>query len=175
MQNKIKNMSSYNLKKQKNRLIIKKILEDILNQKIIKIDFLGLRSLKQIPEYNFNLSKVEVMLENNTKHDVYLKNINKNKTQETIFCYWYFCEENYGVKANKKGKYYAKKAMITEYRNQYDRKKYNIKFLGKQYKMHKSSNLYFINMQKYIYEFYGKEIVLKNKPIADEILFIGIV
>lgn len=177
MQDKIKNISSYNLKKQESRLIINKILEDILKQKIRKLNFLGLKSLKQIPEYNFNLSKIEVIIENNRKYDVYLKNINKSKIQETIFCYWYFCEENYKIKTNKKEKYYAKKATITEYKNQYDRKKYNIKFLGKQYKIHKSSNLYFINIKKYIGNFLGKEkdIILKNKQIEDKILFIGIV
>lgn len=175
MQNNKKNI----LRSKKNTLAIKNILQNTLNCKIKEIKFKGIERLKKISEYNFKLMKVEVVLETNIKREIYLKIINKEKVQETIFCYWYFCEEKNLTNKVKNGKYYNKKATITEYKSKYYnyKKKFNIKFLNKNYKICKSSNIYFLDLDKYILRFNEnkKGRFWDNFNIEKKMIFIGII
>lgn len=64
--------------------IIKKLIEESVQQKIQKINY---TSIEEALEYSFSLLKVNVSLENNENLNIYLNFIEKDKIKESIFCY----------------------------------------------------------------------------------------
>lgn len=159
-----------------NNITIKHILEEIFNKKIYDIEFSGIEELNKIPEYQFKLVKINVLLENKRKYNVFLKFISKYKMNETIFCYWYFCEEKYKENKCKQKKYYNKKANIIEYKNTYCGKMVDIQLLNREKKIWKNSETHFIELEKYIQnKCKRKQTTSKSINKSEEILFIGII
>ena len=138
---------------QNNYAKIKEILENLFNEQIRKMEKPKLQKLEQIPEYKFKLIKISITLKSNKKFDVFLKLTNGNKINETIFCYWYFCEEKYKFNINdKKGK--AEEEI-----------------LNKNNKICKNSNVYFLEL-KNSKKKKAKSIKMQKK---ENILFIGVI
>ena len=159
---------------QNNYAKIKEILENLFNEQIRKMEKPKLQKLEQIPEYKFKLIKISITLKSNKKFDVFLKLTNENKINETIFCYWYFCEEKYKFNINENSKY-NKKANIKwnqNFNNLNDSKgKAEVEILNKNNKICKNSNVYFLELKNSKKE-KAKSIKMQKK---ENILFIGVI
>lgn len=70
----------------------KEIFKDVLNQvvdlKIKEIKYDKNLQLSNASEYEFELVKCKIVLEENKEVEMYLKMIKNNKIKESIFCYW---------------------------------------------------------------------------------------
>lgn len=84
-----------------NSQTIKVLMERLLGINIKDIIIYGISEYKKIPEYNFKLIKIKVLLANHIEYDAYLKVTNRYKIDETIFCYYSFCEEKCKNKSTK--------------------------------------------------------------------------
>lgn len=83
-----------------NHLSLKKILCCIFEKEIIRIKYLRTLYLKHVPEYNFSMLKFNIVFKDYSNCNIYIRMINKEKIDENLFCYWLFCENNFGMKAN---------------------------------------------------------------------------
>ena len=72
----------------KDNQMIKQILDDVLHLGIKEIKYIKNLQLNNISEYEFELVKLNVILESNEEVEMYLKMIKKTKIKESIFCYW---------------------------------------------------------------------------------------
>ncbi len=152
-----------------NKLSLNKILNSIFSQRILRITYLGINNLKKMPEYNFSLLKFNIVLEDYSNYSVFIKLINSHQVKESLFCYWFFCEENYSLNT----KFYAPKANIINYRHKYYEKKFEVQLLYKNNKIWKSSFVDIINLEQYI----KKNLSNKNINNLDEVnkfLFIAV-
>ena len=152
-----------------NKLSLNKILNSIFSQRILRITYLGINNLKKMPEYNFSLLKFNIVLEDYSNYSVFIKLINSHQVKESLFCYWFFCEENYSLNT----KFYAPKANIINYRHKYYEKKFEVQLLYKNNKIWKSSFVDIINLKQYI----NKNLSNKNINNLDEVnkfLFIAV-
>ena len=159
----------------KNNNLIKKILEETINDKICSIKYIGLEKLQQIPEYEFDLVYLKIKLFNNKQYDIFIKLIDTNKITETIFCYWYFCNEKYKFdKFNKNRKYYKNtKTNIIEYKKQEYKRKLDIQWLNSKNKVCRSSTIHFVELNKYVSD---DGVINKDiNSIKNLDLFIGII
>lgn len=158
-------------------IFIKKLLEEIFKEKINYIEYVGLEKLEKIPEYEFELVCLKVNLIDNRHYDIFIKLIDPNKITETIFCYWYFCDEKYRIdKFNKNMVHYKnKKANIIEYKKHDCEKKLNIQLLNSRNKIWKKSDVHFIEIKKYLSNIKKDESLCENFAVKNDILFIGIV
>ena len=68
-------------------MYLKELLNEILNINIEDLKIDGIEKYNNVLEYNFQLLKIEVMLKNKTKMQMFLKIIKKGKVKESIFCY----------------------------------------------------------------------------------------
>lgn len=68
--------------------IIKEILNNILHLGIKEIKYDKNIQLSNISEYEFELVKTKIILEENEEVEMYLKMIKNSKIKESIFCYW---------------------------------------------------------------------------------------
>lgn len=75
-----------NLSDSKDNLI--DLLEKILNNSVLDIEFEGTERFENIIEYEFSLLKVNVVYKDGKKDEIYLKMIKSGKIKESIFCYW---------------------------------------------------------------------------------------
>lgn len=64
------------------------LLKEVTKLDIKDFEFTNLKNMETLEEYKFSMLKLEVILKNKTKHDVYIKLIRKDKIKESIFCYW---------------------------------------------------------------------------------------
>ena len=82
----------------------KEIFKDVLNQELN----LGIKDIKydknlqlsNASEYEFELVKCRIVLEENKEVEMYLKMIKNNKIKESIFCYWCTIYEEELFKSN---------------------------------------------------------------------------
>ena len=68
--------------------ILKQILNDILKLNIKEIKYNKNIQLSNISEYEFELVKVDAILESGEDVEMYLKMIKNTRIKESIFCYW---------------------------------------------------------------------------------------
>lgn len=159
-----------------NNISLKNLLEEIINKKIYDIEYIGLEELNQIPEYKFELLKLNIFAQNDKKYNVFLKLINKYKINETIFCYWYFCEKKYCIDNSNLNRYCNKKANIIKYKNVLYKKKFNIQLLNKNNKIWRNTDIHLIELEKYIQnKCRQKQVNSRTISNLDEILFVGII
>ena len=82
--------------------ILKQILNDILKLNIKEIKYNKNIQLSNISEYEFELVKVNAILESGEDVDMYLKMIKNTRIKESIFCYWCSIYEEELMKAKEK-------------------------------------------------------------------------
>ena len=83
------------------KVIMKKILNDILDLRIKQIEYDTNLQLSNISEYEFELVKVKAILETDDEVEMYLKMIKNTKIKESIFCYWCSIYEEELMKAKE--------------------------------------------------------------------------
>ena len=64
------------------------LLKEITKLDIKDYEFKKLKNMETIEEYAFSMLKLEVILNDKTKQDIYIKLIRKDRIKESIFCYW---------------------------------------------------------------------------------------
>ena len=82
--------------------ILKQILNDILKLNIKEIKYNKNIQLSNISEYEFELVKVNAILESGEDVEMYLKMIKNTRIKESIFCYWCSIYEEELMKAKEK-------------------------------------------------------------------------
>lgn len=122
-----------------------------------------------MPEYNFNILKFNIVLEDFSNYTIFIKIINPSQIKESLFCYWIFCDENYKLDT----KFYVPKANIVNYNPKKYEKKYEMRLFKRNKKVWKSSFVDIINLKKYC-KSKLKNIENKNISEVDEFLFIAI-
>ena len=160
-----------------NKLKITDVFNNLFSKKIYKYRYLGICKLKKMPEYNFKLSIFNVMLEDYTNYTVFIKRISKQQIEETLFCYWLFCEKNY----NTKGNFYLQKARLKSEKviqnNDYIQK-YILNLLSKNNKIWKASNIYIVDLKKMnsgnFFDIEEKR-KMKSDINTNDYLFVGII
>ena len=68
--------------------IFKNVLNQVVNLKIKEIEYDKNLQLSNASEYEFELVKGKIILEDDKEVEMYLKIIKNNKIKESIFCYW---------------------------------------------------------------------------------------
>ena len=81
--------------------ILKQILNDILKLNIKEIKYNKNIQLSNISEYEFELVKVNAILESGEDVEMYLKMIKNTRIKESIFCYWCSIYEEELMKAKE--------------------------------------------------------------------------
>jgi hypothetical protein len=64
------------------------LLKEITKLDIKDFEYTNLKNMETLEEYKFSMLKLEVILKDKTKLDLYIKLIRKDKIKESIFCYW---------------------------------------------------------------------------------------
>lgn len=98
------------------KIIIKKILDDVLKLGIKEIKYDKNIQLSNISEYEFELIKVKAILESNEEVEMYLKMIKNTRIKESIFCYWcsIYEEELMKAKELEEADIFINKVLISE-------------------------------------------------------------
>lgn len=81
--------------------IFKKVLNQVVNLKIKEIEYDKNLQLSNASEYEFELIKGKIILEDDKEVEMYLKIIKNNKIKESIFCYWCTIYEEELFKSNE--------------------------------------------------------------------------
>ena len=81
--------------------ILKQIFNDILKLNIKEIKYNKNIQLSNISEYEFELVKVNAILESGEDVEMYLKMIKNTRIKESIFCYWCSIYEEELIKAKE--------------------------------------------------------------------------
>ena len=81
--------------------ILKQIFNDILKLNIKEIKYNKNIQLSNISEYEFELVKVNAILESGEDVEMYLKMIKNTRIKESIFCYWCSIYEEELLKAKE--------------------------------------------------------------------------
>lgn len=68
--------------------VLKKVLNQELDLGIKEIKYDKNLQLSNAAEYEFELVKCKIILDDNKEVEMYLKMIKNNKIKESIFCYW---------------------------------------------------------------------------------------
>ena len=69
------------------KVILKDILNNVLDLGLKEIKYDRNLQLSNISEYEFELVKIKAILESNEEVEMYLKMIKNSKIKESIFCY----------------------------------------------------------------------------------------
>ena len=150
-----------------NKLSLRRILNNLFNYKIKNIKYLGSNLLNKMPEYNFKLLKFNVVLNDYSNYTIYIKLIDECKIQESLFCYWFFCDENHSFNT----RFSVPRANIINYKSQKYEKRYELQFINRDKKIWKCSFVDIINLNEYAKE----KISLRYKKEIKKYLFIGII
>lgn len=81
--------------------IFKNVLNQVINLKIKEIEYDKNLQLSNASEYEFELVKGKIILEDDKEVEMYLKIIKNNKIKESIFCYWCTIYEEELFKSNE--------------------------------------------------------------------------
>lgn len=146
-----------------NNLSLNKILNGLFKKRIKRMTYLGVYELKQMPEYRFKLLKFNVILEDYNNYTVFVKLIDKYRVKESLFCYWFFCEQNYSINT----KFFAPKTSVLNEKNKSYEIKYEFQLLKKNNKIWKSSFVDIINLNQY-------SIEINNINGIKKCLFVGV-
>lgn len=96
-----------------------------MHLKIREIKYEGNIQLTNISEYEFELVKVNVILETNEEMEIYLKMIKNSRIKESIFCYWcaIYEEELFKAKEIENMDTFVNKVLISELnQNEYQKR-----------------------------------------------------
>ena len=98
------------------KILLKQIFTDILKLEIKEINYNKNIHLKNISEYEFELVKINAILENNEEVEMYLKMIKNTRIKESIFCYWcsIYDEELMNVNESEEFEICINKVLISE-------------------------------------------------------------
>lgn len=129
---------------QRKHISLKKILEGSFEKSKIKIRYLGDMILNEVPEYDFHLLKFNVLFEDYSNINLYIRLIDKNKIDENLFCYWLFCEKYLPTKTSTE----MKTSIINCDSKKYE-SKYKLQFINGNKKLNKFSIVNIINLNKY--------------------------
>lgn len=99
---------------EKDRNILKEILQQILHLQITDIKFEKNLELNDISEYEFELIKIRANLENNENVEIYLKMVKRSRIKESIFCYWCTIYEEESNKLDGESGIILNKVLISE-------------------------------------------------------------
>ena len=158
---------------------MKEILNQLLELDIKKIKYDKNLILPNTSEYEFELVKSKITLEDNEEIEMYLKMIKNNRIKESIFCYWCSIYEEEMLKSNNKESA-INKVLITEL----DKTKYKKSLFltienNKAHILESGSEVNFIEINKYIEEEKNKQNELEKlekyfDKEDDYVLMIGI-
>lgn len=150
-----------------NNISLHKLLNNILNDEIKKITYLGNYNMQKMPEYRFNLLKFNVVLQDFSNCSIFIRIINKNKIEENLFCYWLFCEEYFKVSTQL----YVPKADVINVKSKHYEKRYKYQLLGKNNKISKSSFIDIVDINNYL----KANLSIYNGKNINEYLFIAVI
>lgn len=158
-----------NLENSKNR--VKKLLESILKNSILDIEFEGTEHFDSIIEYDFSLLKANIIYSNGKKDEIYLKMIKGGKIKESIFCYWSLLYEEFLKKNQSNIENVVQKAIITQITS--DESTSNL-LLTLNAKLNYCAEINLVELKSFLiknnnYERWLESLEIKN----DDILFIG--
>ena len=145
---------------------IKKIMEIIFKKEIIEINIEGIEHFESIIEYNFSLTKVNIVYENNQKDELYLRIIKGGKIKESIFCYWSYLYEEYIKNKKVKNENSIQKAIITQIESP---KNISSLLLTIDSKLNYCAEISLVELKKY----FEKERWVGGLEINNNILFIA--
>lgn len=83
------------------RVMLKEILNDVIDLGLKEIKYNQNIQLSNISEYEFELVKVKAILETDEEIEMYLKMIKNTRIKESIFCYWCSIYEEELMKAKE--------------------------------------------------------------------------
>lgn len=156
------------------------LLRKILHLQIEKIKVEKKLQLKNITEYEFEVIKTKIKLEDGKEFEMYLKPIKNSRIKESIFCYWclIYEEELLDKKINTEGEMALNKVLISELTK---KKYYQSVFLeienNKGNILETGTEVNFIDILKYIKEQKNEECKeLENyfEELGDYVLLAGI-
>lgn len=154
----------------KNKLsieIIKPLLEKILKKEIIEIKIEGIELFESIIEYDFSLTKANIVYKDNTKDELYFRIIKGGKIKESIFCFWSFLYEEYNKVRKQNKDNTIQKTIISQLESE---KNTSNLLLTIDSNLNYKAEIYLVGLKKYL----KKERWLAEKNIDNnDILFIG--
>ena len=130
----------------KYNLSLREVLSNQFSRKISRITYLGNCKIDAIPEYKYVILKFNIVLDNYSNYTVFIKIINAYNIEESLFCYWLFCEKNYNLRTQ----YYTPKANIVNYKQNCTDQKFEMQLFGKDNKIWKTSIISVTNLNNYI-------------------------
>lgn len=161
-----------NIENNKKRFI--KFLSDILNIKIIELDFVEFLKFDYVSEYGFILYKFKIQNEKKDEIEIYLNFINNNRIKQSIFCYWCQIYEEELEKNNSDitmNKVLIKEDEINEFKRSIFLEMENNNTEILKY----GTQIYLVNLLKYLKKFQLENIeYFPNSLNEDDILLIGI-
>lgn len=83
------------------KVILKEVLNNVLNLGLKEIKYDQNLQLSNISEYEFELIKVKAILETDEEVEMYLKMVKSTRVKESIFCYWCSIYEEELMKAKE--------------------------------------------------------------------------
>lgn len=152
-----------------NNLSLNKLMNNIFNKKIKKMTYLGNNILNKMPEYKFSLLKFNIVLEDYRNYYVFIRLINRYQIKESLFCYWFFCDEYFCLNT----KFSKSKANIINYNAKFYERRYELNLFGKNNKISKNSLIDVINLKQYS-KVNIKNISKETLEHMDKFLFIAI-
>ena len=160
---------------------MKDLLNEIINTTIEKISFQDVLKLSNMSEYEFNVIKTKIFLENKTENEVYFKIVKNSRIKESIFCYWSLIYEEELCKKSleKKEELFLSKVIISELTR---KNFYQSVFLkiekNKLDLIENGTEIHFIDVCKYIKENRKiqkyKKILECFNELEDYVLLVGI-
>ena len=159
--------------------IIKEILNNILHLGIKEIKYDKNIQLSNISEYEFELVKTKIILEENEEVEMYLKMIKNSKIKESIFCYWCTIYEEELFKA-KEIENMVNKVLISELnKTKYQKRVFLTIENNKTQILETGSEVNFIEIANYIEEMKNEKNQFKKmykyfEQGDDDVLLVGI-
>lgn len=166
------------------------LLKELTKLTITDFQFESLKNMGDLSGYDFSIIKLTVFLENvnsednkETKTDVYIKMIRKDKIKESIFCYWSLLyEEKFKDYEESEFTSVVSKVRITE--TESEKYKHSVLLEIKENKwgiLEYGSNIHLVKLAQYLNDktITKPELLTKWKKYIEEdnqdVLFIGIV
>jgi hypothetical protein len=155
----------------KNKEIVKKLLEDVLKVSILDLEFKGREYFNSITDYDFSLIKLRIIYADQKEDEIYLKMIRGGKIKESIFCYWSILYEEFLKNNQSYEQNIVQKAIITQVMSD---KNVSSLLLTLDARLNYCAEINLVELKQYVknYKDYGRWV--SSLDIKDEdILFIG--
>ena len=160
----------------KNKEIVKKLLEDVLKVSILDLEFKGREYFNSITDYDFSLIKLRIIYADQKEDEIYLKEIylkmiRGGKIKESIFCYWSILYEEFLKNNQSYEQNIVQKAIITQVMSD---KNVSSLLLTLDARLNYCAEINLVELKQYVknYKDYGRWV--SSLDIKDEdILFIG--